>query len=80
MSWIVYILKCADDTLYTGITTDLEERLQKHSSGTGAKYTRSRAPFEVVYQELHATRSEASKREAQIKSLDRAAKLRLISP
>ena len=79
MDWIVYILRCADDTLYTGITNDLAERLLKHENGTGAKYTRSRSPFEVVYTETGLTRSEASKREAQIKALDRSEKLRLIS-
>lgn len=48
MSWVVYILKCADDTLYTGITNDLEARIVKHESGKGAKYTRSRGPFELI--------------------------------
>lgn len=79
MNWIVYILKCADDTLYTGITTDLAARLEKHESGKGAKYTRSRAPFEVIYTEEHDSRSSASKREAQIKALDRVEKLQLTS-
>lgn len=79
MDWIVYILRCADDTLYTGITNDLAERLLKHENGTGAKYTRSRSPFEVVYTETGLTRSEAAKREAQIKALDRSEKLLLIS-
>lgn len=79
MGWIVYILKCADDTLYTGITTDLEARLAKHSNGTGAKYTRSRGPYEVIYTEEHEERSAASRREWEIKSLSRTAKLALKS-
>lgn len=77
MGWIVYILKCADDTLYTGITNDLEARLAKHESGKGAKYTRSRGPYEVIFTENHETRSDASKREAAIKTLNREAKLAL---
>jgi len=77
LSWVVYILKCADDTLYTGITNDLDARLIKHESGKGAKYTRNRGPFEIIYSEICVDRSEASKRELQIKSLDRAEKLKL---
>ena len=77
MPWIVYILQCADRTLYTGITTDMEKRLAKHSEGTGAKYTRGRAPYKVIYTELHPTRSLASKREIEIKSLNREQKLKL---
>ena len=75
--WSVYILECADGTLYTGITTDLERRLAAHASGRGAKYTRGRAPFTVLYAERLDTRSLASRRERAIKALDRAAKLRL---
>ncbi len=77
--WIVYILECADRTLYTGITNNIEQRLQDHESGKGAKYTRGRAPFKLLYTERHATRSQALKREAEIKSFDRPAKLRLAS-
>jgi putative endonuclease len=77
MPWTVYILLCADTTLYTGITSDLEARVAKHGNGTGAKYTRGRAPFDVVYTEVHNTRSRALKREAQIKSLRRHQKLKL---
>ena len=78
MDWVVYILRCADDTLYTGITNDMEARLMAHESGKGAKYTRNRAPFEVLHREVYANRSDASKREAQIKSLSRAQKLALL--
>lgn len=75
----IYILRCADGTLYTGWTNDLEKRLQTHNSGKGAKYTRSRRPVELVYTESFATRSEAMKREAEIKKLSREEKLRLCS-
>lgn len=78
MSWVVYILKCADDTLYTGITNDLEARIVKHESGKGAKYTRSRGPFELIYKEELKNRSEATKRETAIKSLSKAEKLALL--
>jgi len=77
MSWTVYILRCADDTLYTGITNDLEQRLSKHADGTGAKYTKGRGPFEVLYTEPHPDRSAASRREIAIKSLSKAEKLEL---
>lgn len=72
--WVVYILECADRTLYTGITNDLDHRIKQHENGTGAKYTKGRAPFTLLYTETHPSRSEASKREAEIKSFDRAAK------
>jgi len=79
-SWYVYILRCADDTLYTGITTDLERRVEEHNSGkAGAKYTRSRRPVEIVYHEIVNDRSEASKREYQIKSLSLQCKRSLIA-
>ena len=77
MPWTVYILECADKTLYTGITNDLENRMEKHAHGTGAKYTRGRAPYKIVYTELHDTRGSALKREAEIKSLNRNQKLQL---
>lgn len=76
--WYVYILRCADGTLYTGSTTDVEKRVKTHNSGKGARYTRSRLPVEVVYRESAADRSEALRREAAIKTLSRAEKLRLI--
>ena len=75
----VYILRCADGTLYTGITNDLPRRLQAHQSGRGAKYTRSRLPVELVYQEAVPDRSAALRREAAIKRLDRRRKLALIA-
>ncbi len=77
--WIVYILECVDQTLYTGITNDLDHRINQHENGRGAKYTRGRAPFKLLYTETHSTRSQALKREAEIKSFDRAAKLKLAS-
>ena len=77
-AWTVYILRCADGTLYTGIAPDVEKRLQKHNEGKGAKYTRGRTPVELVYREEHPNRAEASKREYQIKQLSRAEKLDLI--
>ncbi len=73
-NWIVYILKCNDDTYYTGITNNLENRLAAHSNGTGAKYTKGRGPFSVVHAEAFTTRQEASRREAFIKKLSRARK------
>jgi putative endonuclease len=76
--WYVYILKCNDGTLYTGITNDLDKRVSSHNKGTGAKYTKTRTPVEIVYYEEAADRSEASKREYQIKKLSRLAKENLI--
>lgn len=79
MSCTVYILTCADKTLYTGITADLTRRLLEHNSGKkGAKYTRSRRPVTVVYQEKATTKSAALKREIVIKKLSRLKKLELI--
>ena len=74
----VYILRCADGTLYTGYTKDLNRRLKQHQSGNGGKYTHSRTPVELVYREAHRSRREAMQREASIKSLPRAKKLLLI--
>ena len=73
-----YILECADGTLYTGWTNDLEKRLAAHNSGHGAKYTRSRTPVRLVYAEAHEDRREAMRREAQIKHLPRSKKLILL--
>lgn len=78
MTWTVYILHCADDTLYTGMTSDLENRLALHENGKGAKYMRGRTPFTLAYTESHPTKSAALKRELEIKCLSRADKLRLI--
>ena len=77
-AWRVYILQCADHSLYTGIATDLESRLRKHNTGKGAKYTRGRLPVALVYQEIARTHAQALRREHAIKRLSRAAKLRLI--
>ena len=79
MCWIVYILKCSDGTLYTGITNDLTKRLAAHSNGHGAKYTKGRGPLQHVYSEIADDRSTAQKRESSIKKLSRAEKLRMIS-
>lgn len=74
----VYILKCADGTLYTGFTSDITRRLREHQGGNGGRYTRTRTPVELVYFESHQTRSKAMKREAAIKMLPRARKILLI--
>ena len=80
MHYFLYILHCSDDTLYTGITTDIQRRLEEHnSSAKGAKYTRSRRPVALVYTEKFEDRSSASKREYIIKRLSRAKKLALIN-
>lgn len=76
--WKVYIVRCADDSLYTGITTDLERRIKEHNESKGAKYTRARGPVELVYSAEFKDRSEATKEELRIKSLGREAKLALI--
>lgn len=79
MSWHCYLLECADGTLYTGITNNLEKRLAAHNSGTASKYTRSRLPVRLVYAESHTDRAAASRREAAVKKLGRTAKLALMS-
>ncbi|MGY8815117.1 MAG: GIY-YIG nuclease family protein [Gammaproteobacteria bacterium] len=79
MNWCVYILKCGDASLYTGITNNIQARLQAHENGTGAKYTKGRAPFTLIYIENCVNRSAASKREAQIKKLSHKDKLDLNS-
>ena len=73
-----YMLRCADGTLYTGWTNDLEERVRTHNAGKGGKYTRSRLPVELVYREELDTREEAMSREWYLKRLTRREKLRLI--
>lgn len=75
----VYILKCSDNTLYTGWTTSLEKRLKAHNSGKGAKYTKPRLPVEIVYFEEFQDKKDAMKREYAIKQLSREEKLNLIS-
>ncbi len=80
MSYFVYILKCSDDTLYTGVTNNIEKRVHAHNtSKTGAKYTKARRPVTLRYSEIYENKSLALKREAQIKKLTREQKLILIS-
>lgn len=74
----VYIVKCNDNTLYTGWTSNIDERIRVHNAGTGAKYTRGRLPVTLVYWEALATRSEALSREAAIKKMSRTEKLKMI--
>ena len=76
-TWYLYILRCGDDTLYTGITTDVQRRLADHRAGKGAKYTRGRAPLELVYEEKCGTHSDALRREYAVKALPRAEKEKL---
>ena len=77
MGWVCYLLRCADDTLYCGITNDIEKRLVAHNSGTASKYTRVRLPVELVYTENCANKSDALKREIAIKRMPRSEKLAL---
>lgn len=78
VGWVVYVLRCADGTLYTGITTDTDRRVAQHNAGTASKYTRARRPVSVAYTEAQPDRSAASKREAAIKALTRRQKDKLI--
>lgn len=78
-TWYVYILRCADGTLYTGITTDPERRLAQHNAGTGAKYTRGRRPVALCYQETLPTKGDALRRELAVKALSREQKLGLMA-
>ncbi len=77
--WFLYIVQCHDDTLYTGITTDISRRLKEHNAKKGAFYTKNKTPVKLVYQEDMASRSDALKREKAIKRLTRAEKLELIN-
>ena len=77
-TWYLYILRCKDNTLYTGITTDVEKRLEAHRSGKGAKYTRGRGPLTLVYRETCGTHSEALKRELAVKAMSRDEKQKLV--
>ena len=72
--WVCYMLRCADDTLYCGVTNDLDRRVAAHNAGEGAKYTRGRLPVRLAYVEPCADKSTALKREAQIKQMKRDAK------
>jgi predicted GIY-YIG superfamily endonuclease len=78
--WLVYLLRCRDGSLYTGITNDLPKRLKAHTAGRASKYTRSRLPVTLAYAEPQPTKSRALKREAAIKRLRRAEKDRLLAP
>lgn len=79
--WFVYIIKCADGSLYTGVATDVDRRFAEHEAGApkGAKYTRGKGPLELVYQREVGTRSEACKEELRVKSLSKEQKLALIA-
>lgn len=79
MSWYVYMLRCGDGTLYTGVTDDVERRLAVHRAGKGAKYTRGRGPLELVYTEEVPDKSAALRREYQIKRLTKQEKEGLIA-
>lgn len=74
----VYILRCRDNTLYTGYTVDIDKRIRVHNKGLGAKYTRGRLPVKLVYKEICSSKSEAMKREIRIKKLSRKEKMHLI--
>ena len=78
-NWQVYIILCSDNTLYTGITTDIERRFIQHRDGSGAKYFRGRTPQQLAYLEPGHDRSSASQREAEIKKMSRIEKLQLIA-
>lgn len=78
MNWFCYLLRCADDTLYCGITNNLDRRIVAHNAGTASKYTRARLPVAMVYAEACPDKSGALKRERVIKGMPRVAKLRLI--
>ena len=78
-TWYVYILRCSDGSLYTGISPDVEARLEAHRTGKGARYTRGRGPFELVYRESAGTQTEATRRERAIKRLTREKKDMLIA-
>ena len=79
MTWYIYIVECNDGSLYTGITNDLDKRINAHNAGLGAKYTKSRLPVHLRYSEPATNRSQASQREYAIKSLKKSAKIYLIA-
>lgn len=74
--YILYILQCSDNSLYTGITNDIDKRMESHRSGKGSKYVNAHKPFSLIYTEEFANKSEALKREIQIKKWSRAEKIR----
>ena len=80
MTWYVYMIRCSDASLYTGVTTDIERRFNEHKeSKKGSKYARAKIPLRVVYSETHASRSEAQIREAQLKKLEKKEKEALVN-
>jgi putative endonuclease len=78
MKWFLYIVTCSDGTLYTGITTDIQRRIEEHNALKGAKYVRGKVPVKLVYSEEYATMQEAARREWVVKKMRRADKLKLI--
>ncbi len=79
-AWFVYVVRCRDGTLYTGISRDVDARVAKHNQGKGARYTRGRAPVALLHSERLASQAEALRREAAIKALSRREKLLLTGP
>ncbi len=77
--WYLYILKCGDGSLYTGVTPDLQRRIKSHNDGSGGRYTRCRLPVSLIYSESYSTKSEALKRELQVKGWSRVKKEALIT-
>src|SRR5215213_5560301 len=76
--WFVYMVRCADGSLYTGVAKDVARRCRQHNDGTASRYTRSRLPVELIYHEAHPGQSSALKREAAIKTMDRRGKLTMV--
>ena len=79
MIWIVYMLECSDNSIYTGITNNIEKRIKMHESGKGAKYLRGRLPIKLLHKEVFLSRSDASKREILIKKMNHKEKRKLIN-
>ena len=79
MAWFLYMALCSDKSIYTGITTNVQKRFEKHRSGAGARYTKAHPIQKILYTEKYKTRSAASKREAEIKNWPRKKKLALVS-
>jgi putative endonuclease len=77
--WTLYVIRCRDGSLYTGVTTDLDRRLQQHNAGKGGAYTRAKRPVRLIYSESHPDRSAALKGEARMKALSKTEKERLLS-
>ena len=77
-AWVVYMLRCSDGSLYTGVTTDVKRRSKQHNAGTASRYTRSCLPVRLAYQEPHSTQSSALRREVAVKAMTRAEKESLI--